>query len=65
MELSGESFTNVRLMEEFFESEDFFKYLKKEFAVFLKLNEDRGYSITINGKSLDYQTVIADSETYC
>lgn len=33
------SFSNVKITREFFESDDFINYLKKEYAVFLKLNE--------------------------
>lgn len=57
------NFTNVRLPVEFFESEDFIDYLRREFAVFLKLNEHRSCSVTVNGRSIDYESVIADSDS--
>lgn len=56
------SFTNISLTQEFLESEDFINYLKKEYAVFLKLNESYGKQIIINGTPLDYQSIIADSD---
>lgn len=56
------TFTNIKLTREFFESEDFIDYLKKEYAVFLKLNESYGKQIIINGVPLDYQSIIADSD---
>ena len=56
------SFINVSLSSAFFESQDFIKYLQKEFAVFLKLNENRGYTLTVNGKQIDFNAVIAESD---
>lgn len=56
-------FINVdRITSAFFESDAFISYLKKEFAVFLKLNQNRGYSLSVNGKIIDCDTVIAESE---
>lgn len=57
------NFINVSLPSAFFESQDFIKYLQKEFAVFLKLNENRGYTLTVNGKQIDCNAVIAESDT--
>lgn len=58
------SFINVeKLSSDFFESKRFIGYLQKEFAVFLKLNENRGYTLTLNGKQIDCNVVIADSDT--
>lgn len=57
------TFTNVDLTQAFFESDDFTEYLKKEFAVFLKLNENAGKYITVNGKMLDYNSLIAETDT--
>jgi len=57
-------FINVdKLTSDFFASKDFISYLQKEFAVFLKLNENRGCSLTVNGKQIDCNAVIADSDT--
>lgn len=56
-------FFNVSLSESFFQSEDFIEYLKKEYAVFLKLNENSGKNITINSQVLDYNTIIAETDT--
>lgn len=56
------SFTNVRLSKEFFESDGFIDYLKKEYAVFLKLNENADKALYINGESLDYSTIIAETD---
>lgn len=55
-------FINVSLSSTFFESKDFLYYLRKEFAVFLKLNENRGYSLTVNGENVDCNSVIAESD---
>ena len=57
------TFLNVSLNSAFFQSQDFINYLQWEFAVFLKLNENRGYSLTVNGIPIDCNTVIAESET--
>ena len=57
------SFSNVTLPKEFFVSTEFWNYLRKEFAVFLKLNEKRGKSLFINGVELDYSSVIAEDDT--
>lgn len=56
-------FENVSLNQDFFESDDFIEYLRKEYAVFLKLNENVGKSISINGNVLDYSSIIADTDT--
>lgn len=56
------SFINVSLSSAFFESIDFLSYLQKEFAVFLKLNENRGYSLTINDNVINCNTLIAESD---
>lgn len=57
------SFINVSLSSAFFESLDFINYLQKEFAVFLKLNENRGYSLTVNDKQIDCNAVIAEADS--
>lgn len=56
------SFVNVVLDQSFFESKEFIDYLKKEYAVFLELNKNKGKSISINGKKIDYSTIIADTD---
>lgn len=56
------SFVNVVLDQSFFESKEFIDYLKREYAVFLELNKNKGKSISINGKKLDYSTIIADTD---
>lgn len=56
-------FDNVSLNQSFFESDDFVEYLRKEYAVFLKLNENAGKSISINGIALDCSPIIADTDS--
>ena len=57
------SFENVNLTASFFESQEFIDYLKKEYAVFLKLNEKANKCILINGVKLDYSSVIAETDS--
>ncbi len=57
------SFDNVRLSREFFESDEFIGYLKIEYAVFLKLNENRSKALFINGVKLDCDDIIAEFDT--
>lgn len=58
------NFINVdKITSAFFESKDFIGYLQREFAVFLKLNENRGYTLTVNGFQIDCNTVIAEADT--
>lgn len=56
------SFSDINLPSDFFESEVFLDYLKKEFAVFLFLNKAQYKEILINGEKLDYEDVIEDSD---
>lgn len=57
-------FINVtKISSDFLESKDFIGYLQREFAVFLKLNENRGYSLDVNGRQIDCNVVIAESDT--
>lgn len=56
------SFDNVRLPAEFFESNDFIDYLRKEYAVFLKLNENSDKALYINEEPLDFSTIIAETD---
>ena len=57
-------FLNVdKISSAFLESKEFIGYLQREFAVFLKLNENRGYSLTVNGCQIDCNVVIAESDS--
>lgn len=56
------SFSDINLPSDFFDSEVFLDYLKKEFAVFLFLNKAQNKEILINGVKLDYEDVIEDSD---
>lgn len=56
------SFSEINLPSDFFDSEVFLDYLKKEFAVFLFLNKAQNKKILINGEKLDYEDVIEDSD---
>ena len=56
------SFSDINLPSDFFDSEVFLDYLKKEFAVFLFLNKAQFKEILINGEKLDYEDVIEDSD---
>ena len=56
------SFSDINLSSDFFDSEVFLDYLKKEFAVFLFLNKAQYKKILINGEKLDYEDVIEDSD---
>ena len=56
------SFSDINLPSDFFDSEVFLDYLKKEFAVFLFLNKAQYKEILINGVKLDYEDVIEDSD---
>ena len=56
------SFSDINLPSDFFDSEVFLDYLKKEFAVFLFLNKAQNKEILINGEKLDYEDVIEDSD---
>ncbi len=44
--------------------EKFQEYILKEFAWFLALNEQRNFSIIINGVPVDFKKIIADSEKF-
>ena len=56
------SFSDINLPSDFFDSEVFLDYLKKEFAVFLFLNKAQYKKILINGEKLDYEDVIEASD---
>lgn len=45
------------------ESEDLHKYLRMQYSWFLFLNKDKDYQILINGKKIDYELAIYDTNT--
>lgn len=45
------------------DNDDFFEFLSSEFGWFLYLNRDNDFKIYINGKELDYNSVIEDTDT--
>lgn len=45
----------------YLESDAFHTYLLQEFSWFLVLNREKGYSIELNGKSLNYKEIISDT----
>lgn len=51
------------LSGEHIESEEFQEYLRYEFCWFLFLNKANNIKLKINGKELEYESVIADSES--
>jgi hypothetical protein len=52
------------LSSDHLQSPEFIKYLSSEFGWFLYLNKESDYNISINGESIDYHTIIADSEDF-
>ncbi len=46
-----------------FYATEFTEYLAQEFGWFLYLNKEKGYSLSINGVEIDYEYLIAESET--
>lgn len=58
------TFTGIHSLTGFQLNEKFEEFLRKEFAWFLKLNKYRDFSIKINGKALDYDAAIADTEDF-
>ena len=52
------------LTSDLLDNEDFENYLANEFGWFLYLNKERDYKILINNHSLNYETVIADSDDH-
>lgn len=58
------SFVNVSLSKEHLQSHDFIDYLKREFAVFLQINNPFGKSIYINNERLEFETIIGDFKTH-
>lgn len=53
------TFSNVREIS----LDELLEYLRKEFGWFLELNKNNKYSLTINGKELDYSKIIFDSQS--
>lgn len=45
-------------------SVDFLDYLASEFGWFLYLNKEANFEISVNGKTLDYESIIEDSEDF-
>lgn len=56
------SFDDVGLSAAELESQTFMDYLRREFAAFLNLHNDK--SLLINGKALDYQMLIAQTDSF-
>ncbi len=56
------SFYDVTISADLLKSSDFIDYLCKEYAVFLELNKAFEKKILINGVSLDYSSIIAETE---
>jgi hypothetical protein len=54
-------FSNLKISAEFIEQE-VVPYLKSEFCWFLELNKTRGFTIQVNGQSLEYEDNIQDQE---
>jgi hypothetical protein len=52
------------IAQDFEQSSEFHDFLCQQFACYLELNKDKGYDIKINGDSLNYSTIIHDSESF-
>lgn len=52
------------LSSEHLSSSDFTDYLAGEFGWFLYLNKESNFEISINGKALEYETIIEDAEDF-
>ena len=46
-----------------FYAPSFSEFLAQEFGWFLYLNKEKGYTLTMNGNAIDYEYLIAESET--
>lgn len=57
-------FINVSLSLGHLESDDFIDYLKREFAVFLQINQSFGKNIYINDERLDFESIIGDYDIH-
>ena len=66
-EITGTDVSFYDLKDDFsaehFYSPAFSEFLAQEFGWFLYLNKEKGYSLTLNGVEIDYEYLIAESET--
>ena len=53
----------VGINQDDLESEALALFLKSEFGWFLELNKNRNYQLLINGQPLDYQSIIAETDS--
>lgn len=60
--VSFEEFFN--LTGDLLESEDFQQFLAQEFGWFLYLNKDKGYKLLVNGDEINYNSIIADTDSF-
>ncbi|MCO7072171.1 ATP-binding protein [Vibrio cholerae] len=58
------SFTNIYGIDDDYFKNEVTTYLKKEFASFLEINKSLGFDVNINGKSLDYSSLIKEREEF-
>ncbi|HEX8974410.1 MAG TPA: ATP-binding protein [Patescibacteria group bacterium] len=56
------TFSGIHSLNAFLLEDKFSDFLLKEFGWFLALNSKRSFSLSINGKSLDFKKMVADSE---
>lgn len=56
------TFSGIHSLTSFQLEEKFQEFILKEFAWFLALNRNRNFEIIINGVSIDFKNIIADSE---
>lgn len=57
-------FENIAEISELYISKDVCDYLKQEFAWFLELKKDSGFSININGTTLSYLSLIREKDSF-
>lgn len=62
--LVGTCVTFFDVKEDTVEKESLIEFLKREFAWFLELHKEQNFEIKIDGKKLDYSTLIIDRETF-
>ncbi|RNL95179.1 ATP-binding protein [Sinomicrobium pectinilyticum] len=60
--VSFEKFFN--LTGDLLESDDFQQFIAQEFGWFLYLNKDKGYKLVLNGGEINYQSIIADTDSF-
>lgn len=58
------SFTNIFDLSDYYINNTLIEFLKKEFAWFLELRKNLGYTIKINGTALSYNSLIKDEELF-